>query len=116
VIPRSLVDREIAHPGLTELRVVKTMHQRKATMAELSDGFVALPGGLGTLEELFEVWTWAQLGLHRKRVALLDVGGFYQPLIAFLDHAVDERFINARNRSLLLTDADPAALLDKLSS
>lgn len=114
VMPRSLVDREIAHTGLTELRVVTTMHERKATMADLSDAFVALPGGLGTLEELFEVWTWAQLGIHRKPFALLDVAGFYEPLVAFLDHAVDERFIKPSNRSALIVETDPRALLDRL--
>ncbi|HEY4305611.1 MAG TPA: TIGR00730 family Rossman fold protein [Gemmatimonadaceae bacterium] len=116
VMPRSMVDREIAHTSLTDLRIVANMHERKATMAELSDAFVALPGGLGTLEELFEVWTWAHLGFHRKAVALLDIGGFYDPLIAFLDHAVDERFINPSNRGILLRETDPAALLDRLAT
>jgi hypothetical protein len=114
VIPRTLVDREIAHRGLTELRVVSSMHERKAVMAELSDAFVALPGGLGTLEELFEVWTWAQLGLHRKPVALLDVANFFEALAAFLDHAVNERFLKTLNRSALIIETDPAALLDQL--
>jgi len=114
VIPRTLVDREIAHRGLTELRVVSSMHERKAVMAELSDAFVALPGGLGTLEELFEVWTWAQLGLHRKPIALLDVANFFDSLAAFLDHAVNERFLNTLNRSVLITETDPSALLDRL--
>lgn len=116
VMPRSLVEREIAHAGLSELRMVASMHERKATMAELSDAFVALPGGLGTLEELFEVWTWAQLGLHRKPIALLDVANFYAPLAAFLDHAVNEHFIKMLNRSMLITETDPAALLDQLSA
>lgn len=116
VMPRTMVEREIAHTGLTELRVVNNMHERKATMAELSDAFVALPGGLGTLEELFEVWTWAQLGLHRKPVALLDVAGFYAPLASFLDHAVNEHFIKIVNRSMLLTETDPVALLDQLAA
>jgi uncharacterized protein (TIGR00730 family) len=114
VMPRSLVEREIAHTGLTELRVVNNMHERKATMGELSDAFVALPGGLGTLEELFEVWTWAQLGLHRKPVALLDAADFYAPLASFLDHAVNEHFIKITNRAMLLTETDPVVLLDQL--
>lgn len=116
VIPRSMVEREIAHAGLSELRVVTSMHERKATMAELADAFVALPGGIGTLEELFEVWTWAQLGLHRKPVALLDVAGFYEPLAAFLDRAVNERFVKLPTRSLLSVETDPAVLLDRLAS
>jgi uncharacterized protein (TIGR00730 family) len=116
VMPRAMVDREIAHPGLTELRIVNNMHERKAMMAELSDAFVALPGGLGTLEELFEVWTWAQLGLHRKPVALLDVASFYQPLTAFLDHAVNEHFIRLTNRAMLLVETDAATLLDQLTA
>jgi uncharacterized protein (TIGR00730 family) len=116
VMPRAMVEREIAHTGLTDLRIVASMHERKATMAELSDAFVALPGGLGTLEELFEVWTWAQLGLHRKPVALLDVAEFYQPLAAFLDHAVNEHFIRIVNRSMLLTETDPGSLLDQLAA
>jgi uncharacterized protein (TIGR00730 family) len=115
VMPRSLVDREIAHPGLTELRVVASMHERKATMAGLADAFVALPGGLGTFEELFEVWTWAQLGLHHKPIALLDVADFYSPLAAFLDHAVNEHFIKPGNRAMLITATDPVALLDQLA-
>jgi uncharacterized protein (TIGR00730 family) len=114
VMPRSLVDREIAHTHLSELRVVNNMHERKAIMAELSDAFVALPGGLGTFEELFEVWTWAQLGLHRKPVALLDVADFYAPLASFLDHAVNEHFIKITNRAMLLTETDPVVLLDQL--
>ena len=97
VIPQALVDREIAHRGLTDLRVVGSMHERKALMAELSDAFVALPGGLGTLEELFEVYTWAQLGLHRKPCGLLDVEGYYAGIAAFLEHAVEERFVCARS-------------------
>jgi uncharacterized protein (TIGR00730 family) len=115
VIPRALVDREIAHRGLTELHVVATMHERKARMAELADAFVALPGGLGTLEELFEVWTWGMLGLHAKPYGLLDVDGYYQPLIRFLDHARDEGFIRPAQRGRLVVDTDPAALLDALS-
>lgn len=115
VIPEQLVSRELAHPGLTDLRVVADMHERKALMASLSDGFVALPGGIGTLEELFEVWTWAHLGLHDKPLALLDVAGFYQPLRAFVDHMVTEEFLRPASRDMLLVDADPAALLDRFA-
>ena len=111
VIPRSLVEREVAHTGLADLRVVESMHQRKALMAELADGFVALPGGLGTLEELFEVWTWAQLGHHRKPCALLNIGGYYDPLAAFLDHAVAERFVRPAHRAMLIVESDVEALL-----
>ena len=114
VIPRALVDREIAHPGLSDLRVVDSMHERKALMAELADAFVALPGGLGTLEELFEIYTWAQLGLHRKPCALLNVASYYDGVAAFLDHAVQERFVRAEHRALLLTDEDPRMLLERL--
>jgi uncharacterized protein (TIGR00730 family) len=115
VIPRALVEREIAHPGLSELHVVRTMHERKALMNELSDGFVALPGGIGTLEELFEVWTWAQLGVHGKPCALLDVAGFYAPLLAFLDHARDEGFVRERQRAMLLVDDDAARLVERMT-
>ena len=96
VIPQSLVDREIAHPALSDLRVVDSMHERKALMAELSDAFVALPGGVGTLEELFEVYTWNQLGLHAKPLGLFNVRGYYDGLARFLDHAVEERFVTPR--------------------
>ena len=106
VIPRALVDREIAHTGLTELHVVDTMHERKARMAELSDAFVALPGGLGTLEEFFEIWTWGMLGLHDKPYGLLDVDGYYEPLIRFLDHARDEGFVRPAQRDRLVVDTD----------
>jgi uncharacterized protein (TIGR00730 family) len=116
VIPRSLVDREIAHPDLTELHVVESMHDRKALMAELADGFVALPGGAGTLEELFEVWTWALLGLHAKPIALLDVDGYYDPLLAMTRHMVDEGFLGAAHRDMLLVEREAGALLDRLST
>jgi uncharacterized protein (TIGR00730 family) len=116
VMPRAMVEREIAHTALTELRVVNSMHERKAAMAELSDAFVAAPGGLGTLEELFEVWTWAQLGLHRKPVALLDVADFFRPLTEFLDHAVNEHFIKTATRATLIAETDPDALLDLLAA
>lgn len=114
VIPRGLVEREIAHPGLTELHVVGSMHERKQKMADLSDGFVALPGGFGTLDETAEVLTWRQLGLHAKPCGLLDVAGFYAPLLRFFDHAVDEGFIALEQRRLLIADEDPARLLDRL--
>lgn len=114
VIPRGLQEREVGHRGLSELHVVESMHERKALMAELSDAFVALPGGLGTLEELFEVWTWAQLGIHGKPCGLLNVSGYFNPLLAFLDHAVAEGFVPAAHRGLLLVDTDPAVLVDRL--
>jgi uncharacterized protein (TIGR00730 family) len=101
VIPQAIFDREIGHTGLDDLRVVGSMHERKALMAELSDAFIALPGGIGTLEELFEVYTWAQLGIHAKPLGLLDVAGYFQPLVAFLDHAVRERFLRPEMRALL---------------
>jgi len=113
VIPHGLQAREVGHRGLTELRVVGSMHERKAAMAELADGFVALPGGMGTLEELAEVLTWAQLGIHRKPVGLVDVEGYWQPLVAFLDHARDEGFLRPEHRALVLVERDPAALLDR---
>jgi uncharacterized protein (TIGR00730 family) len=115
VMPRALVDREIAHRELTELRVVETMHERKALMAELADAFVALPGGLGTLEELFEIWTWGMLGLHHKPYGILDVEGYYRPLIAFLDHARDEGFVRPDQRARLHVATEPARLLDLLA-
>ena len=114
VIPHGLMVKEVGHEGLTELHVVDSMHERKALMVELSDGFVAMPGGLGTFEEFFEVLTWAQLGIHRKPVGLLNVRGYFDPLLTFLDHAVEEGFVKPRHRALLLDDTDPAALLDRL--
>ena len=116
VIPRALEEREIAHTGLTELRVVGSMHERKAVMSDLSDAFIALPGGLGTLEELFEVWTWAQLGVHDKPCAVLDVAGYYARLLDFLDHGVREGFVRPAHRGRLLVDEDPARLVDRLVS
>ncbi|WP_053239137.1 TIGR00730 family Rossman fold protein [Sandaracinus amylolyticus] len=115
VIPRSLVDREIAHPGLTELIVVDTMHERKAAMSARADAFVALPGGFGTMDELFEALTWSQLGIHRKRSGLLDVEQYWQPLVRWVEHAKDEGFVRAHHRELLICDDDPARLLDRLS-
>ena len=114
VIPQHLVDDEVAHRGLPELRVTGTMHERKAIMAGLSDGFVALPGGFGTLEEFAEVVTWAQLGLQAKPCGLLDVAGYYRPLLAFFDHAVTERFVRAEHRAMVLADTDPGRLLDAM--
>jgi uncharacterized protein (TIGR00730 family) len=114
VIPGALQAREIAHAGLTRLEVVSSMHERKARMAELADGFIALPGGMGTLEELAEILTWAQLGLHRKACAVLDVAGYWAPLVAFFDHAVQERFLRPEHRALLLVGRDPAPLLDDM--
>ncbi len=113
VIPEGIMRQEVAHHGLTELRVVDSMHQRKALMAELSDGFVALPGGLGTFEELFEVYTWAQLGIHVKPVGLLNAAGYYDKLIEFLDGAVEERFLSSEDRSVLLVERDPRLLIEK---
>jgi hypothetical protein len=114
VIPDSLVTREVAHPGLTELRVVKSMHERKAVMAQLSDGFIAMPGGIGTLEELFEVLSWAQLGLHDKPCGLLNAGGYYRPLSDFLDHAVLQDFLKPKHRALLMVEDQPERLLDRM--
>lgn len=115
VLPRALAERELAHGGLTRLHLVETMHARKALMADLSDGFVALPGGIGTLEELFEIWTWAQLGDHAKPIALLEVAGFYAPLLGFLDRLVDTGFVKAEQRAIALVDSDPAALLARMA-
>ncbi len=115
VIPQGLLEREVGHRGLSELHVVDSMHTRKRTMAELSDAFVALPGGLGTLEELFEVLTWAQLGIHAKPCGLLDVGDFYAPLLAVLDHMEREQFIRREHRALLIVETSIDALLDRLA-
>ena len=111
VMPQALVDKEIAHRGLSDLRVVGSMHERKALMAELADGFIALPGGLGTFEELFEVWTWAQLGYHRKPCALLNAGGFYDKLTDFLDDVVERGFVKPIHRAMLIVESEPAALI-----
>jgi uncharacterized protein (TIGR00730 family) len=112
VIPQALVDKEIAHPGVPDLRVVGSMHERKALMAELADGFIALPGGMGTLEELFEVYTWTQLGLHSKPLGLLDVRSYYQRLAEFLDHAVAELFLTVEHREMLVVEERAEALLE----
>ena len=113
VIPEALVAKEVAHDGLSDLRVVASMHARKAMMADLADGFIALPGGWGTLEELFEVLTWAQLGLHRKPCGLLNVRGFFDGLLSFIDHSIDERFVRRENRSMVIVSGSPGALLEQ---
>jgi len=115
VIPQALADREVAHRGLTDLRVVASMHERKALMAELSDAFLALPGGYGTWDELFEALTWSQLGIQRKACGLLNVADYYDPLIAMVDTAVTQGFIRLEYRDLLLSDTDAVRLLDRLS-
>ena len=114
VMPQALVDREVGHTGLSELRVVDSMHERKAMMAELGDAFIALPGGIGTLEELIEVYTWSQLGIHRKPLGVLNVNGYYDALGAFLDVAVEQRFLRAEQREALVFEADPETLLERL--
>lgn len=113
IIPEALMGQEVAHFGLTDLKVVTSMHERKALMAAMSDGFIALPGGLGTLEETFEILTWAQLGIHAKPCGLLNVGGYFDGLVAFLDHAVDEGFIRPQHRELLMVAGQPELLLDR---
>jgi uncharacterized protein (TIGR00730 family) len=116
VIPQALADREVAHHGVTDLRVVDSMHTRKAMMADLSDGFIAMPGGVGTFEEFFEAVTWTQLGVHRKPCGLLNVAGFYTPLAIFIDQAVSEGFIRPAHRAMIVVDDHPARLLDSLSA
>ena len=116
VTPRRLIEKEVVHRGLTELRVVETMLERKALMAELSDVFIALPGGLGTLDELFEMLTWSQLGIHRKPCALLDVDDYYGKLAEFLDHAVAQRFITPQHRAMLIVERDAETVLDRLAT
>lgn len=115
VIPQSLVDLEVAHTGLDDLRIVGSMHERKALMAELSDGFIALPGGIGTLEEIFEVWTWGQLGSHSKPCAFLNTRDYYTPLLDFLDHVVAEEFLKPIHRGMILVECDPQAALRAMS-
>jgi uncharacterized protein (TIGR00730 family) len=115
VMPEALVAKEIGHTGLTDLRVVGSMHERKALMADLADAFVALPGGLGTVEELFEIYTWAQLGMHRKPCALLDVEGYYEGIARFLAHAVEERFLREEHRAMLIVEREPRTLLERLN-
>lgn len=116
IIPQALQEKEIAHKGLTDLRVVGSMHERKALMAELSDGFIAMPGGIGTLEELFEVWTWAQLGYHTKPCALLNVDGFYDGLATFLDSLVEQAFVKPNHREMLIVEEQVKSLLAAISN
>ena len=116
VIPHGLAARELAHRGVADMRVVPTMHARKALMAELADSFVALPGGMGTLEELFEIVTWSQLGIHRKPIGVLNVAGYYDPLVALLDHAVAGGFVPPQSRGLVIVDEEPARLLDCMAA
>lgn len=116
VIPDSLVERELAHRGVTTLRAVRSMHERKALMASESSMFIALPGGLGTLEELAEIWTWRQLAFHEKPIGLLNTGGFYDALLRFLDHAVAEGFLKPMHRDRLIVETDPGRLLDRLAA
>lgn len=116
VMPEALVAKEVAHQGLTELRVVQSMHERKAAMNDLSDAFIALPGGWGTLEELFEVLTWAQLGLHHKACGVLNVKGYFDPLLAFLDHTIAEGFVRREQRAMVQVGESPAALLDAFAT
>ncbi|BBC73839.1 rossman fold protein, TIGR00730 family [Altererythrobacter sp. B11] len=116
IIPEALRAREVDHQGITELHVVKTMHERKAMMAKFADGFVTLPGGIGTFEEMFEAWCWAQLGYHEKPCGLLDVNGFYAGLSSFIDQVVEEGFLQPRHREMMLIDTDPATLLDRMLS
>jgi len=114
VIPHALVTRELAHQGLSEIHVVDSMHERKALMSSLSDGFIALPGGFGTLEEFCEAVTWTQLGVHAKPCGLLNVAGFYDGLLAFLEHALDEEFLRPTHREIVVSDADPIRLIDRV--
>lgn len=113
VIPKALAHKEVAHQHLTELHITQSMHERKMLMAELSDGFIALPGGIGTLEELFEIWTWAQLGFHHKPCGLLNVEGYYDALIKFLDHVRTEQFVKDHHHAMLMVETNPDALLDR---
>lgn len=116
ILPERLKSKEMAHPGLTELHIVATMHERKHMMAELADGFIALPGGAGTFEEIFETWTWAQLGFHAKPCGLLNIAGYYDKLADFLDHAAQERFMREEHRTMLMVESSPAALLDRYAA
>ena len=116
VIPRALVEREVANKALPDLRIVGSMHERKSQMAELADGFIALPGGVGTLEEFFEIWTWAQLGMHRKPCGLLNIEGYFDPLLEFLDRTVEEKFVRPVHREMVVVESDAGALLDRFDS
>ena len=116
VIPRALREKEVGHNGLTRLEVVETMHIRKARMAELSHGFVAMSGGIGTFEEIFEIWTWGQLGIHGKPLGFFNIAGFYDPLAAFLDNTASAGFLRQAHRDMAMTESEPAALLDKMAA
>lgn len=116
VIPHSLASKELAHKGLTELFVVASMHERKAKMAQLADGFIAMPGGWGTIEEIFEALTWAQLGFHHKPCGLLNVAAYYDHLQAFIEHTMEQRFVRAEYRSMMMIESQPAVLLDRFAS
>jgi uncharacterized protein (TIGR00730 family) len=115
VIPESLMAKEVGHLGLTELRIVESMHERKAIMSDLSDAFIAMPGGFGTFEEFCEVVTWSQLGIQSKPCGLLNIGGYYDPLLELFDHAVREGFLREENRNLVLEDEEPRTLLEKMA-
>lgn len=116
VMPHALIAKEISHPGLSELIEVATMHERKAVFADLADGFIALPGGAGTLDETFEVWTWAQLGEHDNPIGLLNVAGYYDRLLSFFDHQANERFMRQEHRDMIIVEDDPAHLLDRFEA
>lgn len=116
VIPKMLMDRELAHPGLSELIIVHSMHERKAKMEELSDGFVVLPGGPGTMEEFFEVYTWAQLGEHKKPIGMMNSNHYYDKLLAFFDHMIQEQFLKPEYQSMVIVDSDPMQLIQKFRS
>ena len=116
VIPQALARKEVAHKSLTDLHITQSMHERKTLMAELSDGFIAMPGGIGTFEEIFEIWTWSQLGIHGKPCGLLNVAGYFDALTLFLDHAAAEQFLKPQHRSVLIVEQEPAALLDRFAS
>ncbi len=116
IIPKALLDKEVGHHGLTRLHIVKDMHERKAMMAQLSDGFIAMPGGIGTLEELFETLTWSQLGLHDKPIGLLNVDGFYDALLSFVQHLVTQGFLKAHQAQLLMHESEPGALLNRFKT
>jgi len=116
VIPRTLVEREVANTQLSDLRIVDSMHERKALMAELADGFIALPGGIGTLEEFFETWTWAQLGMHQKPCGLLNAAGYFDSLLTFLDRTVEEKFVRGIHRQMVIVEDAAGALLDRFAA
>ena len=116
VIPKMLVEREVANKQLADLRIVGSMHERKALMSELADGFIALPGGIGTLEEFFEIWTWGQLGMHSKPCGLLNIAGYFDPLLTFLDRTVEEKFVRPAHRDMVIVENDPRILLDRFEA